>query len=115
MVSIAGWMLDPVACAGMTIGPPRVDLAALVELQRLLMRTANPAHSRSDVGIVREEGNEASQVAGTGAGPADEPAVRHQQTGRAGLAERDKVIIGAGSDPVQAAGLRVEERDDDQR
>ncbi len=31
VVSIAGWMLDPVICAGMTIGAPRVDLAALVE------------------------------------------------------------------------------------
>ena len=26
VVSIAGWMLDPVVCAGMTIGPPQVDL-----------------------------------------------------------------------------------------
>jgi len=34
VVSIAGWMLDPVICAAMTIGPPRVDLAALSELRR---------------------------------------------------------------------------------
>jgi hypothetical protein len=61
VVSIAGWMLDPVICAGMTIGAPRVDLAALVELERLLIGTTNPAHSRSDVVIVREEGNEVSQ------------------------------------------------------
>ena len=58
VVSIAGWMLDPVICASMTIGAPRVDLAALVDLARLLMGAANPAHSRSDVGIVREEGND---------------------------------------------------------
>jgi hypothetical protein len=37
-------MLDPVVCAGMIIGPPQVDLSALVDLQRLFMRTANPAH-----------------------------------------------------------------------
>ena len=37
VVSIAGWMLDPVICAKMTIGTPRVDLAALIELKRLLM------------------------------------------------------------------------------
>jgi hypothetical protein len=43
VVSIAGWMLDPVICAGMTIGAPRVDVAALVELERLLIGTANPA------------------------------------------------------------------------
>ncbi|RJF89200.1 hypothetical protein D3874_21325 [Oleomonas cavernae] len=40
VVTIAGWMLDPVLCAGMTIGAPRVDLAALVELQRLLIGAA---------------------------------------------------------------------------
>ena len=54
VVSIAGWMLDPVICAGMTIGAPRVDLAALVELERLLIGTVNPAHSRNDVAIVRD-------------------------------------------------------------
>ena len=58
VVLIAGWMLDPVICAGMTIGAPRVDLAALVELKRLLIGLATPAHSQSDVGIVREESNE---------------------------------------------------------
>ena len=55
VVSIAGWMLDPVICAAMTIGPPRVDLAALSELRRQLMGVSNPTHSRIDVGIVREE------------------------------------------------------------
>jgi hypothetical protein len=29
-------MFDPVVCAGMAIGAPRVDVAALVELQRRL-------------------------------------------------------------------------------
>ena len=66
-------MLDPVICAVMTIGPPRVDLAALVELKRLLMDVSKPTHSRSDVGIVRGKNNAVSQVAGGGAGPADEP------------------------------------------
>lgn len=27
VISIAGWMLDPVTCAEMTVGAPRVDLA----------------------------------------------------------------------------------------
>jgi hypothetical protein len=73
VVSIAGWMLDPVVCVEMTIGAPRVDLAVLIELRRLLMGVSNPTHSRIDVGIVREEGNAISQVAGSGAGSADEP------------------------------------------
>ena len=75
VVSIAGWILDRVICAEMTIGTRRVDLAALIELRRLLMGVSNPTHSRIDVGIVREEGNAVSQVAGSGAGSADEPPV----------------------------------------
>ena len=35
VVTIADWMLDPVLCAAMPTGTPRVDLAALVELKRL--------------------------------------------------------------------------------
>src|SRR5258705_3444396 len=67
VVSIAGWMLDPVICAGITIGAPRVDLAALVELEWLLTVTANPAHSLCDVAIVRDAGNAVSQIACSGA------------------------------------------------
>ena len=35
-MSIAGWMIDPVACVGMTTGSARVDLAALIEVNRLV-------------------------------------------------------------------------------
>ena len=42
VVSMAGWMLDPVICAGMTFGGPRVDLSALIELERLLIGAINP-------------------------------------------------------------------------
>ncbi|KAF0119852.1 MAG: hypothetical protein FD148_3700 [Methylocystaceae bacterium] len=52
VISIAGWMLDPVVCAGMAIGAPRVDVAALVELQRRLKGAVKAADSRSDVAIV---------------------------------------------------------------
>jgi hypothetical protein len=34
---VAAWMLDPVACAEMEIGAPRVALAALAELHHLLI------------------------------------------------------------------------------
>src|SRR5579871_2570774 len=34
VVNIADWMLDPVVCAALSEGTPRVDLAALVELKR---------------------------------------------------------------------------------
>ncbi|MBT1517067.1 hypothetical protein KIP88_42665 [Bradyrhizobium sp. SRL28] len=114
VVSLAGWMLDPLICAGMTIGAPRVDLA-LVELERLLIGTANPAHSQSDVAIVREEDNEVSQIAGGGAEPADELPIRQQPAGRGGLRERDKIISVLAQILMQAAGLSVEELEDDQR
>jgi hypothetical protein len=57
VISIAGWMVDPVACAGMTVGSPRVDPAALIDLKRLLMGTGNTAHSPSDNGVVWEKGD----------------------------------------------------------
>ena len=54
VISMAGWMFDPVHCAGITSGAPRVDVAALIELARLLSGANNPAQSRSDVVIVPE-------------------------------------------------------------
>ena len=62
VVTIADWMLDPVVCAAMLKGTPRVDLAALVELKRLLMCAADTTHSRGDSGIVRENHHDASQA-----------------------------------------------------
>ena len=44
VVTIADWMLDPVICAGMPMGTPRVDLAVLVELRRLLMGARHKSH-----------------------------------------------------------------------
>lgn len=104
VVSIAGWMLDPVICAEMTMGVPRVDLAALIELRRLLMGGSNPTHSRIEIGIVREEGNAVSEVAGSGAGSADEPVIRKQQAGRVGHPRAKQDHIDAGSDPHAGGG-----------
>jgi len=99
VVSIAGWMLDPVVCAAMAMGAPRVDLAALVELKRLLIGASKPTHCRSDVAIVPEEGNDVSQIAGSGAGSADELVIRQQQAGRVGLSREEQDCLGAGPDP----------------
>lgn len=89
VVTIAGWMGDPVFCAAMTLGSPQVDLAALVDLSELVTpATAIPArsdaypqssYSRSELGTAREEGNEASHHAGTGSRPAIEHEVRTPQ------------------------------------
>jgi hypothetical protein len=97
VVLIAGWMLDPVICAGMTIGAPRVDLATLVELKRLLIGLATPAHSQSDVGIVREESNEVSQIAGAGAQPANETPIRQKPARWGGTRRAERDHLGAGS------------------
>jgi len=40
VVSIPGWMVDPLVCAEMSIGRPQVDLAALSDLTRLVTQAA---------------------------------------------------------------------------
>jgi hypothetical protein len=37
VIVVAAWMLDPAACTGMSLGAPRVKLAALAELYQLLV------------------------------------------------------------------------------
>jgi hypothetical protein len=37
VVVVEAWMLDSIVCAGMAVGSPRASVAALLELQRLLM------------------------------------------------------------------------------
>src|SRR5579862_6789040 len=82
VVTITDWMLDPVVCAAMPKGAPLVDLAALVELRRLLMCAADTTHSWGDSGIVREDHHDLSQAAVADRGSADEPAVRRQKIRR---------------------------------
>jgi hypothetical protein len=105
VVPMAGWMPDPVICAGMTLGATRVDLAALVELQRLLIGAINPAQCRSDIAIVAEESNAVSQTAGSGAGSATDPVFRNTRLEGLGSTEWDNIIV-LGLDPdlrLQAA------------
>jgi len=108
VVSMAGWMLDREVCAGLSIGAPRVNAAALVELERLLKGAAHPAHSASDIAIVPEEGDGVSQGAGRCAGSADEPGVRDQQAGRARFARAGQGDLGSGTNPH--AGRRLARR-----
>ena len=89
--------------------------AALVELKRLLIGSINPARCRSDVAIVPEESNAISQSVGGGAGSAAHPDIRPHQLEGLGSAERDKIISALAQILMQAAGLSVEELDDDKR
>jgi hypothetical protein len=51
-------MLDPAACAGVSLGAPRVKLAALAELHQLLVERGFRRSSRDDPTIVQEEQHE---------------------------------------------------------
>lgn len=113
VVTIADWMLDPVVCAAMPKGTPRVDLATLVELKRLLMCTADTTHSWGDSGIVREDHHDASQAASTIASRQMNLMFDAKRSEGMSSAERDKVVLIVAQILMQAAGLNVEELEDD--
>ena len=82
---LAAWMLDAAACAGMSLGAPRVTLAALAELDQLLTERGFRRSSRDDSTIVQEEQHEQLARAGgaiRGPAPAQHPV-------RFGKASRD--------------------------
>ena len=58
VVSMAVWILDPVECAGMTTGAPRVDLAALIELNQVLTDAERNRRSPDESAVVQEERDE---------------------------------------------------------
>jgi hypothetical protein len=115
VVSIAGWMLDPVICGAMTVGPPRVDLAALVELRRLLMGVSKPTHSRSDIGSARGKNKQSLRL--PAAVPGRQMNLLFEDNRLEGLSalERNKIISTLASILMQAAGIRVAELADDKR
>jgi hypothetical protein len=55
VIVIAAWMLDPIACAGMEIGAPRVTVLALIELHNLLIEGGFRRSSSDASRIVQEE------------------------------------------------------------
>jgi len=96
VVVVAAWMLDPVACAGMAMGVPRVSLAALNDLHRLLVTYGSERSSADDATVVQEEQDEAvsTKPARTPTAPGtrfrqaswDEPKRAQQGIGAAGPA-----------------------------
>ncbi len=73
------------------------------------------ADSRSDSAIVREEANDASQIAGSDLKSANEFAVRRRRLEGLVSLERDEIVLVLAQILMQAAGLSVEELDDDKR
>jgi hypothetical protein len=52
-------MLDPGACADMTLGAPQIDILALKDARQLLIDRGFRRSSPGDVRVVEEEQNEA--------------------------------------------------------
>jgi hypothetical protein len=48
---VAAWMLDPVTCAAMAIGAPRVAVSALIDLHHLLIERTPPARAALFAGL----------------------------------------------------------------
>ena len=61
---VAAWMLDPVICAGMQIGAPRVSVAALVDVHQLLVERGLRASSAGDSHIVQEKPSDQTATIG---------------------------------------------------
>ena len=91
VVSIAAWMIDPVACAGMTLGAPHVDLAALIDLNQMLTDAERNRRSPDDSIVVQEERNEDDQNASPDTGAATtKPVVRVEPPDRLQLARPEQ-------------------------
>src|SRR4051812_45653710 len=105
---MASWMLDSVICAGMVIGAPAVDLAALNELDRLLKTRSSLQTSGAMMGSFWRK---AMRVRKTPARVASRQMRLFDNIKLDGLtlAERDKIILAPAQILMQAAGLSVEE------
>ncbi|WP_234844983.1 hypothetical protein, partial [Sinorhizobium meliloti] len=77
VIAISGWMIDPLVCRAMTMGTPRVDLATLIELNRLVSGGTKAAPFRSGRRITQEDHDEIPQYAGAGVGPAARPDIQN--------------------------------------
>ena len=111
---VANWMLDPITCAKMTIGAPRVDVATLIELTQVLIGASKNRNFRGKHRFAREKGNEVASLAGSDSTSANQHVVRRRSSGGLEALDRDKVVTALAHILMQAAGLRVEEADDDE-
>lgn len=58
VIQVAEWMLDRVLCAGMEMGEPRVAVAGLIELDRLLAERGFRQTSRGGLTAIQEARHE---------------------------------------------------------
>ena len=111
VVALAAWMLDPVACAGMMMGAPRVGVSALIDLHQLLIERGFRGSSLVDSRFVKEEQNEQfAKVGSTNADaapvptPTQHPVQLHPPSGiePVGAGESDRML----GHPLDASGGR---------
>ena len=118
VIVVAAWMLDPVACAGMALGAPRVAVSALDELHQLLIERGFRRSSLDDPTIVQEEQDEKSADTGAairGAAPAQHAVRFRKASGDEPLGAQRTALARLASLLLEAAGVATEERDDDER
>src|SRR5215475_2970869 len=63
-IVVAAWMLDPAACAALTVGEPQVSVPALCDLRRLLLEHGLRRGSSGDQNVIAEASNEERITAG---------------------------------------------------
>ncbi|MER8766956.1 hypothetical protein [Mesorhizobium sp. M0968] len=106
VVSIPGWMVDSAACAGMTFGPPQVDLTALSDLKRLVMPVAVSANFPSKNGIAREKVDEQHNVPAPTSGRQMSLIFEPHRLEGMSKVERAKALLTLAQRLMQAAGHR---------
>ena len=108
---LAAWMLDPVVCARMEIGAPRVSVTALIEMHRLLIERGFRRSSRTIQKIVQEEQNkEFAKIGSDSGGAAHCSAAPAQHSVRFHLASGNEPVkaleSGTLGQPLDASGGR---------
>ena len=105
-------MIDPVVCSGMTMGTARVDLAALIELNRLVTGGDKPALFRGGRRITQEDHDEIPLSAGADVEPAARPDIQNpdaRRTERQGSLEGG-INVGLPADAGCRSGRRGAQR-----
>jgi hypothetical protein len=110
---VAAWMLDPMACAGMEIGPPRVSLAALIELRRLLNAQGLGGSFPDDATVVTEEHDEASDARSAGRAAPTQHGARFPEAGGMSPGQRAAAVAALANLLREAARAAEEAHDDD--
>ena len=113
IISIAGWTLDSVAFAKMVVGTPCVDLATLLALKQVLMASRPPQTLRTIKDLFGRRAMKLCELPTAIAGPQMNLLFDANHLDGLEALERSKVAAALARILMQAAGVRVEELDDD--